>query len=177
MEIDNPFNYNMDKIKAAYLPHEMAFPQRFVLDPALAKSSEGQKVKDACPYDAIELNMQAKSFNLNVGSIVWATGWSPYDAKKLDTLGFGQYPNVLTNVMFEASQPRTARGKSSGLGRQGATDVPLCIRRFSRRKPHGFLLGLLHGIDGHHLRARRFRTRFTSSLISVQRIARISMPR
>lgn len=101
MEIDNPFNYNMDKIKAAYLPHDMAFPQRYVVDPALAKSPEGQKVKEACPYDAIELDMQPKTFDLKVASIVWATGWSPYDAKKLDTLGFGQAPNVITNVMME----------------------------------------------------------------------------
>jgi quinone-modifying oxidoreductase subunit QmoA len=101
MEIDNPFNYGMDKIKAAYLPHEMAFPQRFVIDPALAKSPEGQKVKEACPYDAIELDMQAGTLDLTVGAIVWATGWSPYDAKKLDTLGFGTCPNVITNVMME----------------------------------------------------------------------------
>lgn len=101
MEIDNPFNYNMNKIKAAYLPHDMAFPQRYVVDPALAKSPEGQKVKEACPYDAIELDMQPKTFDLKVGSIVWATGWTPYDAKKLDTLGFGRYPNVITNVMME----------------------------------------------------------------------------
>jgi quinone-modifying oxidoreductase, subunit QmoA len=101
MEIDNPFNYGMDKIKAAYLPHDMAFPQRYVIDPALVKSPEAQKVKEACPYDAIELDMQPKTFDLNVGAIVWSTGWSPYDAKKLDTLGFGNYPNVLTNVMME----------------------------------------------------------------------------
>ncbi len=101
MEIDNPFNYGMDKIKAAYLPHEMAFPQRFVIDPALVKSSEGQKVKEACPYEAIELDMQAKTFELKVAAVVWATGWTPYDAKKLDTLGFGAYPNVITNVMME----------------------------------------------------------------------------
>jgi quinone-modifying oxidoreductase subunit QmoA len=101
MEIDNPFNYGMDKIKAAYLPHEMAFPQRYVVDPALAKSSEGQKVKAACPYGAIELQMQEKVVDLKVGAIVWATGWSPYDATKLDTLGFGVYPNVITNVMME----------------------------------------------------------------------------
>ncbi len=101
MEIDNQFNYGMDKTKAAYLPHIMAFPQRFVIDPALAKSPEGQKVKEACPYDAIELDMQAKIVDLKVGAVVWATGWSPYDAKKLDTLGFGTYPNVITNVMME----------------------------------------------------------------------------
>jgi quinone-modifying oxidoreductase subunit QmoA len=101
MEIDNPFNYGMDKIKAAYLPHDMAFPMRYVLDPALVKSSEAQKVKDACPYDAIELDMAPKTFDLKVGAIVWATGWKPYDASKLDTYGFGKYPNVITNVMME----------------------------------------------------------------------------
>jgi quinone-modifying oxidoreductase subunit QmoA len=101
MEIDNPFNYNMDKIKAAYLPHDMAFPLRYVLDPALVKSAEAQKVKDACPYDAIELDMAAKTLDLKVGAVVWTTGWKPYDAGKLDTYGFGAYPNVITNVMME----------------------------------------------------------------------------
>ncbi|RJR23218.1 MAG: CoB--CoM heterodisulfide reductase iron-sulfur subunit A family protein, partial [Desulfobacteraceae bacterium] len=31
-EISNPFNYGIDNIKAAYLPHEFAFPMRYVLD-------------------------------------------------------------------------------------------------------------------------------------------------
>ncbi len=101
LEIDNPFNYGMNKIKAAYLPHDMAFPMRYVLDPSLVKSGEAQKVKEACPYDAVELDMQPRTIALNVGSIVWATGWKPYDATKLDTLGFGKYPNVITNVMME----------------------------------------------------------------------------
>ena len=101
MEIDNPFNYGMDKTKAAYLPHDMAFPMRYVLDPALVKSGEAQKVKEACPYDAIELDMEPQTLDLKVGSIIWATGWKPYDATKLDNLGFGKYPNVITNVMME----------------------------------------------------------------------------
>lgn len=100
-EIDNPFNYGMNKIKAAYLPHDMAYPPRYVLDPALVKSSEAQKVKDACPYGAIELDMEAKIMNLKVGSVVWATGWKPYDPSKLETYGFQSYPDVITNVMME----------------------------------------------------------------------------
>jgi quinone-modifying oxidoreductase subunit QmoA len=113
MEIDNPFNYGMDKIKAAYLPHELAFPMRYVIDPALAKSDEGQKVKDACPYDAVELDMAPKTMDLKVGSIVWASGWKPYDANKLDTYGFGNYPDVITNVMMErlASYSGPTQGK------------------------------------------------------------------
>ncbi|MBW1921654.1 MAG: CoB--CoM heterodisulfide reductase iron-sulfur subunit A family protein [Deltaproteobacteria bacterium] len=113
MEIDNPFNYGMNKMKAAYLPHDMAFPMRYVLDPALVKSDEAQKVKDACPYDAIELDMEPRTINLKVGAIVWATGWRPYDANKLETYGFGQYPDVITNVMMErmASWTGPTKGK------------------------------------------------------------------
>ncbi|MFP5212533.1 MAG: FAD-dependent oxidoreductase [Acidobacteriota bacterium] len=101
MEIDNPFNYGMSKIKAAYLPHDMAFPMRFVLDPALVKSGEAQAVKAACPFDAVDLGMEAKTINLKVGAITWATGWKPYDATKLDTLGYGKAANVVTNVVME----------------------------------------------------------------------------
>ncbi len=101
LEIDNPFNYGMDKIKAAYIPHDMAFPMRYVLDPSLVAGDEAQKVKDACPYDAIDLTMAPKTVDLKVGAIIWATGWKPYDAKKLDTLGFSRNQNVITNVMME----------------------------------------------------------------------------
>jgi len=113
LEIENSFNYGMNKIKAAYLPHDMAYPMRYVLDPSLVKSDEAQKVKEACPYDAIELDMETKTLELKVGAIVWATGWKPYDANKLDTYGFGQYPDVITNVMMErlASWTGPTQGK------------------------------------------------------------------
>ncbi|MBW1708424.1 MAG: CoB--CoM heterodisulfide reductase iron-sulfur subunit A family protein [Deltaproteobacteria bacterium] len=101
MEIENQFNYGMDKIKAAYMPHAMAFPMRYVIDPALVKSDEAQKVKDACPYDAVDLDMEPKTMDLKVGAVVWATGWHPYDAAKLDTYGFNEFPNVITNVMMD----------------------------------------------------------------------------
>ncbi len=113
MEIENAFNYGMDTVKAAYLPHDMAYPMRYVLDPTLVQSDEAQKVKEACPFDAIELDMVSKTMELKVGSIVWATGWKPYDANKLDTYGFDQYPDVITNVMMDrlASFTGPTRGK------------------------------------------------------------------
>ena len=113
LEIENQFNYGMDKIKAAYLPHDMAFPMRYVLDPALVKSGEAEAVKKACPYDAIDLSMEAKTMSLKVGAVVWSTGWKPYDANKLDNYGFGLYPDVITNVMMErlASWTGPTQGK------------------------------------------------------------------
>jgi quinone-modifying oxidoreductase, subunit QmoA len=100
-EMDNPFNYGMDKIKAAYLPHEFAFPMRYVLDPSIAGTEDGKKCKEACEYDAVDLDMQETSFDLKAGAIVWAAGWDPYDASKVEYYGFGEYKNVITNVMME----------------------------------------------------------------------------
>ncbi|MDQ1334883.1 MAG: quinone-modifying oxidoreductase, subunit QmoA [Thermodesulfobacteriota bacterium] len=100
-EIDNPFNYGMDKIKAAYLPHEFAFPMRYILDPSIVGTDQGKKCLDACEYGAIDPDMKETTFDLKVGAIVWAAGWNPYDAAKIDYYGFGEYKNVITNVMME----------------------------------------------------------------------------
>ncbi len=101
VELGNPFNFGMDKIKAAYLPHEFAFPMRYVMDPSIAGTEEGKKCHDACEYGAIDLDMSETHFDLKVGAIVWAAGWEPYDASKVEYYGFGEYKNVITNVMLE----------------------------------------------------------------------------
>lgn len=100
-EIPNPFNFDMDKIKAAYLPHSMAFPFRFVLAPEIIGTDDGAKCAAACDYGAIDLEMKPSSITYNVGSIVWATGWDPYEVGNVDYLGFGTIPDVVTSLMFE----------------------------------------------------------------------------
>ena len=100
-EIPNSFNYGMDRIKAAYLPHEMAFPQRYVLAPEIIGTEDGKLCQKACVYDAIDLTMVPQTVELNVAAIVVATGWEPYDATRIDNLGFGKATNVINNVMME----------------------------------------------------------------------------
>jgi quinone-modifying oxidoreductase subunit QmoA len=101
IERDNEFNYGLDKTKAIYLPHLMAYPPRYVVDPKYAADPRMQKCVEACKYGAIELDMKPRTIKAAVGAIIWATGWKPYDAKKIDNLGFGKYKNVITNVIME----------------------------------------------------------------------------
>ncbi len=101
VEIDDPFNYNMKKIKAAYLPYNMAYPQRYVIDPSIIGSEDANKAKAACKYDAIDLDMQEQTIEIKVGAVIWATGWRPYDAAKIQPYGYDRYPNVITSVEFE----------------------------------------------------------------------------
>jgi quinone-modifying oxidoreductase subunit QmoA len=101
-EIDSPFDFNMRKIKGAHLPYELAYPARFIIHPSVKESAEdAQRVKEACKYDAVDFDMEPKTLELQVGAVVWATGWEPYDANKIDNLGFGTYPNIITNMMME----------------------------------------------------------------------------
>jgi quinone-modifying oxidoreductase subunit QmoA len=90
----------MDRRKAAYLPHNMAFPMRYIMDPAMS-TDDRDKVKEACKYNAVDFDMEENTIDLKVGAIVWNTGWSPYDATKIDNLGFGRYQNIVTNMMLE----------------------------------------------------------------------------
>jgi quinone-modifying oxidoreductase subunit QmoA len=100
-EVSNPFNYGLGKMKAAYLPHSMAYPQRYVLDPSIVGGADGQKAKAACKYGAVDLDMKEETVELKVGAVVWATGWKPYDAAKIQPYGYGRFPNVITSVEFE----------------------------------------------------------------------------
>ena len=111
VEIPNPFNYGLDRIGAAYLPHAMAYPQRYVLDPSIIGTPDGERAKAACRYDAIDLAMQEETIELSAGAIIWATGWKPYDAAKIQPYGYGQFPNVVTSVEFERlADPRGPTG-------------------------------------------------------------------
>ena len=113
IERPNDFNFGMNKTKAIYLPNDFAFPLRYVIDDKVCKKAECAKCVEACKYNAIDLNMKTQSLSLKAGSIVWATGWNPYDAKKIDNLGFGKYQNVIANMMMErmASQNGPTNGK------------------------------------------------------------------
>jgi quinone-modifying oxidoreductase subunit QmoA len=113
VEIPNDFNYGLDKRKAAYLPYEQAFPFQYVIDDEACMKSDCSKCADACKYDAIHLDMKPETVNMKAGSIVFATGWKPYDAAKIDNLGFGSSPDIITNVMMErlASPNGPTKGK------------------------------------------------------------------
>lgn len=100
-EFDDEYNYGLSKRKGAYLPFTMAFPQRFVIDPQIIGTADADKAKEACKYGAVELDMQEEKLQLNVGAVVWATGWKPFDANQIQPYGYDRIPNVITSVEFE----------------------------------------------------------------------------
>ncbi len=100
-ERPNDFNYGMNKTKALYMPHDMAYPPVYVLDRDALSNADTEAILKICPREAIDLNMAEQVIEVDSGAIIIATGWRPYDATRLDNLGYGQCQNVITNVMME----------------------------------------------------------------------------
>ena len=100
-EFDSEYDYGMKKRKGAYIPFNMAYPQRYVLDPRVIGTDDAEKARGACKYDAIDLDMQESETTITVGAIVWATGWQPYDADKIQPYGHDRIANVVSSVEFE----------------------------------------------------------------------------
>jgi len=100
-EFDDEHNYGLSKHKGAYLPHRMSYPERYVIDPAIIGTADAEKAKEACKYGAVDLDMQEETVELKVGAVVYATGWRPYDANKIQPYGYDRYDNVITSVEFE----------------------------------------------------------------------------
>ncbi len=100
-EFADDHNYGLSKRKGAYLPSRMAYPQRYVIDPLMIGTPDADKAKAACKYGAIDLGMKEESRTITVGAIIWATGWKPFDANKIQPYGYDRIANVITSVEFE----------------------------------------------------------------------------
>lgn len=109
----NEFNYSMDETTAIYIPYEGAYPARYVIDKKTCLGETCGECVEVCKYKAIDLNDQEKNISVEVSSVIWAVGWEPYDAGKLDLLGYGKYSDVITNVMMErlASENGPTKGE------------------------------------------------------------------
>ena len=58
--VADPFNYGLGEVKAAYLPHEHAFPMRYVIAPEAIAAGEGERLKAACAYGALDPDDQGE---------------------------------------------------------------------------------------------------------------------
>jgi quinone-modifying oxidoreductase subunit QmoB len=65
------------------------------------KSSKIEKTEGQPGLFDVIISGSSGTETRKVGAIIMATGWVPYDAAKLDYLGYGKYKNVVTNIEFE----------------------------------------------------------------------------
>jgi quinone-modifying oxidoreductase subunit QmoA len=99
-EVSDDFNFGLTKTRAVSIQRPGAFPAVYAIQRAACPSGCRACV-DSCKYGAINLEQGGEEKKFRVASVVVATGWAPYDATKIENLGFGKCANVITNVILE----------------------------------------------------------------------------
>jgi len=98
------FNEGLDKRKAIYVSYPQAVPLKYAIDPLsclkLLKDKCGTCAK-VCPTGAINYDDTEETVTLNVGSVIMAAGFKPFDPSNLDNFQYSNFPNVVTSIEFE----------------------------------------------------------------------------
>ncbi len=96
IEVPDDFNFNITKRKALYNSFDSEFPHCPAIDDENCTRC-GECTKH---FEHIELDQKEEILDLNVGSIVVATGFDPYEPKKGE-FGYRELNNVITLPQFK----------------------------------------------------------------------------
>ena len=123
--VDEVFEAGIGYRKAVYTPFPQAVPRFPVIDRDNCIYFERGTCKACvkfCPTGAIDLEQKDEDVELQVGNIVLATGFEPFDARRVEAYGYGRLPNVFTSLEFERMS--NAAGPTSGriVLRDGVTE-------------------------------------------------------
>ncbi|UCH36809.1 MAG: 4Fe-4S dicluster domain-containing protein [Armatimonadota bacterium] len=90
--------------KAIHVPFAQAVPNAPIIDTQScihAKTGFCKVCDKFCEPGAINHDMEDESEEIEVGSIILATGFEPFDCSALLQYGYGRLPNVITGLEFE----------------------------------------------------------------------------
>ena len=106
VKVPSEFDAGIADRKAIYIPFPQAVPNAYLVDEASCTfvQTNGQKCgacAKKCPKECIDLDARGEVLQLEVGSVIVATGYEVLDASRLERYGYGVQPNVLTALEFE----------------------------------------------------------------------------
>jgi heterodisulfide reductase subunit A len=99
VQVPADLNAGLAMHKAIYLPLPYDLPNNYVVD--LDACTRCGECQIACPTNAIDLGMNAREQEINVGAVIMAAGFGMFDpASGNDTYCY-DHPNVVTSLEFE----------------------------------------------------------------------------
>ena len=102
--VPDRFQMGLGSRRAIHIPFPQAVPSSYIV---MAEECLGQnpiacgKCIEACEKNCIDFDMQDQLLDIEVGSIIVATGMDVYDPTALDEYGYTRFPNVVTSMEFE----------------------------------------------------------------------------
>ncbi len=99
IEIPNYFDEGTGMVKAAYIPFPQAVPLVATIDKDYCIGCH--LCDKACTINAIDHDQEPQDIELDIGTIVVATGFDPYDPTEKEEYIFDQAENVITGLQIE----------------------------------------------------------------------------
>jgi len=100
IEVPNEFEEGTGPRKAIYIPQAQAVPLVYTID--MDNCIECYKCVDACgKLRAIDFTQKPEEVELEVGTIIAATGFDVFDPTPIKEYGYGNCENVLTAIELE----------------------------------------------------------------------------
>lgn len=102
----NAFDQGLGMRKPIYIPFPQAVPPIPVIDRESCIEFKTGKCPKTCievcgDRDAIRLDQKDRLEKYDVGAIILATGYHPFDPSPIPYYGYGKYPNVYTGLEVE----------------------------------------------------------------------------
>jgi len=103
--VPGEFDQGLAKRKAIYISFPQAVPLKFTRDPEHCLKIRGELdckgCANVCEAGAIFNEDEPKEEVIEVGSVLLAPGFDPFDAAIKGEYGYGRIPNVVTSMEFE----------------------------------------------------------------------------
>jgi heterodisulfide reductase subunit A2 len=103
--VPSDFEEGMAMRRAIYIPFPQAVPLKAVVDKEscllLSKGKCKKACIEACKAEAIRFDQKEEVIEKEIGSIIVATGYDPFDPHLLPQYGYGVYDNIITSLQFE----------------------------------------------------------------------------
>jgi heterodisulfide reductase subunit A len=103
-KIPSEYEVGLKGRKPVYVPYAQAVPNTPAIDRSTCvhfKTGGCKICVEFCGVDAIDHSMQDEIIELNVGSIILAPGFEPFDPSKFDSYNYSRFPNVITSMEME----------------------------------------------------------------------------
>jgi heterodisulfide reductase subunit A len=102
--IPSEYNMGLNGRKPIYVPYAQAIPNTPVIDRSKCmhfKTGGCQICSEFCGVNAIDYSQADETIELEVGSIIMAPGFQPFDPSGYEAYSYTKSPNIITSMEFE----------------------------------------------------------------------------
>jgi len=99
VNVTDQYQFGLVGRKAAFIPFSIASPKAAAID--IENCTLCGACEKVCPTNCIDFTMEPETMNLHVRTVILATGFDLFDAKKMPRYGFGEYKNIITAMQME----------------------------------------------------------------------------